>query len=108
MCGFMVKLRRLAFMPALPYLAAMANDPTFGDLYKAKSIIEADLDAAVDAFMTDPSLTTFQMSEGFDLDPHGAVSASPFALGMLAKPDAKPTSKRNAVRTAILLARPVK
>ena len=86
----------------------MANDRTFGDLFKAKAILEADLDAAVDAFMADPSLTAFLMSEGYALNPHDAVSASPFALGMLAKLDAKPASKRAAVRTAILLSRPVR
>ena len=55
----------------------MANDPTFGDLYKAKAIVEADLESAVDAFMADPSLTAFIMGEGYALDPHDALSASP-------------------------------
>ena len=85
----------------------MANDPTFGELYKSKAILEADLEAAVDAFMADPSLTAFLMGEGYALNPHAAVSASPFALGMLSKTDAKPASKRSAVRTAILVSKPV-
>ena len=86
----------------------MANDATFGDLYKAKAIIEADLEAAVDAFMADPTTYRVAVGEGYAVDPHAAVSASPFALGMLAKPEAKPGSKRSAVRTAILLSKPVK
>lgn len=64
--------------------------------------------AAVDAFIADRSLTTFLMGQGYALDLHAAVSDSPFALGLLANPDAKPASKRAAVRTAILLALPVK
>ena len=91
-----------------PYRAAMAENPTTGDLYKVKTILEDDVEAAVDAFMGDPSLTTFVMGNGYAIDVHDAVSASPFALGMLANPEAKPTSKRAAVRTVILLARPSK
>ena len=86
----------------------MAENPTAGELYKAKAILEADVVAAVDAFMADPTLTTFLMGEGYALDLHAAVSDSPFALGLMANPDAKPSSKRSAIRTAILLARPVK
>lgn len=48
------------------------------------------------------------MDEGYALNPHDAVSASLFALGMMASSDAKPASKLAAVRTAILLARLVK
>ncbi len=42
------------------------------------------------------------------LDLAGAVAASKFAVDMLADPKIKDPSKRSAVRTAILLARPVK
>lgn len=86
----------------------MADLPTFGDLYKWKEITEEGLVAAVDAFMADPSLTTFAIGDGYTLDPHDAVSASPFTLGLLADPKARPASKRGAVCTAILMARPVK
>ena len=90
------------------YRAAMAETPTIGDLCKAKTILEDDVEAAVDAFMGDPSLTTFLIGNGYMIDVHDAVSASPFALGILANPAAKPIFKRAAVRTAILLARPSK
>ncbi|MBX9933005.1 MAG: hypothetical protein K2Y56_15935 [Methylobacterium sp.] len=86
----------------------MAETPTIGDLFKAKAILETDVAAAVDAFLADPSLTTFLMGDGYSLDLHGAVSDSPFALGMMANPVAKASSKRSAIRTAILLAKPVK
>ena len=60
----------------------MAERPTTGELYKTKSVTEADLVAAVDA--------------------------SKFAVDMLADPGIKDASKRSAVRTAIMLARPVR
>ena len=45
----------------------MAENPTTGDLYKAKAILEADVVAAVDAFMADPTTTAFLF--GFDSPP---------------------------------------
>ena len=42
----------------------MAGYQTFGGLYKAKAIIEADLDAAVEACIADPTLTKFLKGEG--------------------------------------------
>ena len=86
----------------------MAETPTAGELFKAKAILEEDVRAAVDVFMADPSLTTLLMGEGYAIDLHAAVSASPFALGMLEDPEIKEASKRSTVRTAILLARPTK
>ena len=92
----------------MPYLAAMANDPTFGDLYKAKAILEADLEAAVEAYMTDPSIDQFAISGKHIADPAAAVKASTFATLMLCDPANAPKSKRSAVRAAILLSKPVK
>ena len=83
-------------------------DQTFGELNKAKAITDADLDAAVDAHLADPTQTAFLMGEGYTVDLHAAVSNSTFALEMLADPERKVESKRSAVRSAILLARPVK
>lgn len=102
------KYPTLPAAPALPYLAVMAETQTTGELFKAKAILNEDVVAAVDAFMADPTLTTFLMGEGYSLDLHAAVSDSPFALRMMADPEIKPSSKRSAIRTAILLARPVK
>lgn len=31
----------------------MAHDPAFGDLFRGMAILDADLDAAVDAYMAD-------------------------------------------------------
>ena len=86
----------------------MAGDPTFGDLYKNKAILEADLEGAVDAVMADP--TTFQLVIGKEhtADLAVAVAASSVARSMLDNPKVQLQSKRSAVRTAILLSRPVK
>ena len=58
--------------------------------------------------MAAPSLTDFFMGEGYTADLAAAVAGSPFAAGMIADPGIKPGSKRSAVRTAILLPKPVK
>ena len=86
----------------------MAESQTTGELSKVKAILEADIEAAVDTFMADRSTAAFLMGEGDVLDLAAAVAESPFALGMLADPEIKPQSKRSAVRTAILLAKPAR
>lgn len=45
----------MAVGPVMPYLAGMASDPTFGDLYKAKAILTADFEATIEALMADPT-----------------------------------------------------
>ncbi|MBX9934638.1 MAG: hypothetical protein K2Y56_24520 [Methylobacterium sp.] len=86
----------------------MPGDQTVGDLYKAEAIVEADLDAAVEAYMSDPTISQFAIGAGYKLDLHAAVEASPFARVTMARDDASAHVKRTFVRLAILLARPVK
>ena len=86
----------------------MAGEPYFGDLFKSKAILDADLNAAVDAYIADPTTSRFSIRDRHVADLTAAVAASPYAQDMLANPSVKEGSKRNAVRTAILLARPVK
>lgn len=50
-------------------------------------------------------MTGFLIGDGYGLDLYAAVTASPFALGLLANTKAKPGSQQAAVRTAILRAR---
>ena len=76
----------------------MRGDQTFGDFFKAKAIFEAGLESAVDAFMADPTTYRVAIGDGYTVDPHAAVSANPFALAMLANPEAKPGSKRSAAQ----------
>jgi hypothetical protein len=53
----------------------MAENPTIGELYKVKTILEADVFAAVDAFMADPTTTSFLFGDGYQIDTAEAVSS---------------------------------
>ncbi len=86
----------------------MTNDPTFGELYKAKAILEADLEAAIDAFIADPTTVSFTIGEAYTVDPHAAVAASPFATATMAQANSSEYVKRSFVRMAILLSKPVR
>ena len=82
-------------------------NPYFGDLFKAKAISDDNLNAAVDAYMADLTTSRFFIGE-HAADLANAVARSPYAQSMLADSKARMVSKRAAVRTAILLAKPVK
>jgi hypothetical protein len=82
--------------------------PTAGELYESKAILEEDVDAAVDAYIDNPLKDAHRLGSGYTIDLAAAVHASPFAVGILADPETKEASMRGAVRSAILLARPVK
>ncbi|KQU17727.1 hypothetical protein ASG63_09565 [Methylobacterium sp. Leaf94] len=84
----------------------MAENPTTGDLYKAKTILEADVAAAVDAYMADPTSTAFLFGDGYRINLADAVSSHEWSKVTVANKDATEHLKRAAVRTAILLARP--
>ncbi|KQO69773.1 hypothetical protein [Methylobacterium sp. Leaf89] len=81
---------------------------TIGELYKAKAILKADVAAAVDAYMADPTTTLFLFGDGYRIDLAGAVEGSRFASLVVKDVHAADHHKRVAVRTAILLARPEK
>lgn len=85
----------------------MAERPTTGELYKAKAILEYDLIAAVDAYMADRTTGEFALGNAYTLNLAVAVQASDFAMRILGDSAFTDVSKRSAVRTAILLARPV-
>ena len=84
----------------------MAEPPTTADLLKQGLITDDDVDAAVDAFMGDPAVTTFIFRDVCRLDLRAAVKAYLFARNNLRNPEASPGLKRAATRKAILLARP--
>jgi len=86
----------------------MAENPTTGELFKAKSILEADVVAVVDAFMADPTTTAFLFGDGYQIDLAEAVSSHEWAKVTVANKDTTEHLRRAAVRTAILLARPKK
>ena len=86
----------------------MPDTPTTGELFKAKAILDDEVNVAVDAYLATPDMGPFPIAKGYRLDVAAAVEAGQFARDMLAEPDMSGDQRRKAVRTAILLARPVK
>jgi hypothetical protein len=78
---------------------------TTGELFKTKAILEADVVAAVEAFMADPTTTAFLFGDGYQIDLAEAVSSHEWAKVTVANKDTTDHLRRAAVRTAILLAR---
>lgn len=85
----------------------MISFPTIGELYKAGRVSHAQLYTAVSAYLIDPTITVYPLADGVVINPFGAVRANSHATRVLAKPDATEAVKRNAVRAAILVSRPV-
>ena len=83
------------------------SDPTIGDLFKAKTITGDEVNAAVDVFMRDATIFLFRFASGHTLDVAAAVRANRHATAIIIEPTAKDGGKRLAIRTAIMLARPV-
>lgn len=86
----------------------MASNPTVSDLLKSKVVTDAQVSAAVDAVLANPRTGPFELASGWVIDLTAAVKADRHAMATLKEPTAKPGSKRAAVRSAILLAHPVK
>ena len=81
-------------------------DPTTGDLFKAKTVTDDEVNAAVDVFMRDATVSLFRFASGHTLDPAAAVKDHEPARKAVADPDRPEKFRRGMVRTAILLARP--
>jgi hypothetical protein len=86
----------------------MATNPTVSDLRKAAEISDDEIDAAVDAYSAGRGVSPFIFAAGYVLDVAAAVHAHLPAKAAVAHPDRSEKFKRNMVRTAILLAHPVK
>ncbi|MGG3811073.1 hypothetical protein ABEV34_05405 [Methylorubrum rhodesianum] len=83
----------------------MAESPTVGELFKAKTVTDEQVTALVDAVLAGKLDDRAELAEGYVLDVAAAVKASAFATAVLADEASKPGARRNAARTAILLAR---
>ena len=81
-------------------------DPTTGDLCKAKTITDEEVNAAVDCFLNDMTTRFFQFASGHSLDLADAIRTNQPARGAVAHPDRSDKFRRRMVLTAILLARP--
>jgi hypothetical protein len=86
----------------------MAENPTTGELYKAKTITGDEIEAAADVFLCDPTVSTFRFESGHTLNVSASVEGHAWSKSTVANPEATEHLKRQAVRTAILLARPEK
>ncbi|MHC2109003.1 hypothetical protein [Methylobacterium sp. CM6246] len=86
----------------------MLSNPTVSDLIKSREVTNAQVNAALDAVFADPKIGTFELASGWVLDITAAVKADRHATATLKEPTARPSSRRAAVRSAILLAQPVK
>ncbi|MFK5596786.1 hypothetical protein ACFZ8E_07250 [Methylobacterium sp. HMF5984] len=82
-------------------------DPTTGELFKIKAVTDDEVNVAVDAYLAAPDMGPFPIAEGYRIDIDAAVKASNFATLVVSDDHASPAQKAKAVRTAILLARPV-
>ncbi|MGV7030892.1 hypothetical protein [Methylobacterium symbioticum] len=86
----------------------MLCDQTLWDLVSAERIAIEDISAAVDTYLADPTTGEHHIDQRFSLDLAAAVTrhASPQQLAELA--DTHAPSRRNAVRSALLMARPTR
>ncbi|MBB5765906.1 hypothetical protein ABEV34_11735 [Methylorubrum rhodesianum] len=81
------------------------SSPTVGELFKAKAVTVQQVDAAVEAYLTDLEASAFPIADGYVVDLDSAV-AEHFGVSLLVSDEEANTDlKRGAVRTAILLAR---
>ncbi|KAB7782198.1 hypothetical protein [Methylorubrum populi] len=81
------------------------SSATVGELFKAKAVTKEQVSALVDAVVAGELNERAELAEGYVLDLAAAVKASAFATSVLADETSKPGARRNAARTAILLAR---
>jgi hypothetical protein len=76
------------------------------DLFDTLDIVDDDVTAVVDAYMTDPTTGPISFGEGYRIDPAAAIADHPFANTLIGQPWASLELRRAAVRAAIMLAQP--
>lgn len=84
----------------------MMPSPMTIDLLATLQIVDDDVAAVVNAYMTNPQRGMVRFGEGFEIDPAVALAAHPFASQLIRQPWAGEELCRAAVRAAIMLARP--
>jgi hypothetical protein len=86
----------------------MAENLTISSLLARGKISNADITAAVEAYLSDPETTAYPLGDQFWLDLSAAVAAHPFTVKTLKQGKAGVSARRAAVRTALMLAKPEK
>ena len=89
-------------------VSGMANASNLTTLMTQGIISESEVAQAVDAYLSEPMTTLFVTYGGHQLNLAEAVGAHPFAQQAACAPWTSQKLKRQLVRTAILLARPVR
>lgn len=84
-----------------------AQPESVGDLLQARMITQANLDAAIDAFLANPMIGPFELASGCTIDLTAVVKADRHATATFKEPTARLGSRRAAVKSALLLARPL-
>jgi hypothetical protein len=84
----------------------MASNPTVSELRKTSDVTDDEITAAVDAVLADLATEAYPLANGWTLDLVAAVANHKASQDALLTD--REAYKRNMVRTAILLAHPVK
>ena len=82
----------------------MAENLTISSLLARGKISNADIAAAVDAYLSDPETTAYRLGDQFSLDLSAAVAAHPFTAKTLKHGKAGLSARR----AALMLAKPEK
>ena len=86
----------------------MATNSTVSELRKAAEVSDREIDAAVQTYFTSPKGSPFRFPSGYEINVADAFRALEPAKATLLEADCTSEFMRNMVRTAILLAHPVK
>ena len=79
-----------------------------GDLRRKSDVTDEEIDAAADAYVANPKAASSRFASGHEVDVDAAVHAYSRSVEAVAKSDQTRMFKWTMVRTAILLAHPVK
>lgn len=86
----------------------MLHDQTLWDLVSAEDIAIEDVAAAVDTYLADPTTGEHHIDARFSLDLAAAVTQYASAQQMAELRDTHAPSRRSAVRSALLMAKPTR
>ncbi|MGA4555142.1 hypothetical protein [Methylorubrum aminovorans] len=81
------------------------SSPTVGELFKAKAVTDEQVSALVDTVLAGQMDERAPIGDEYRVDVAAAVKASAFATAVLRDKTSMAGARRNAARTAILLAR---
>ncbi|ACL62793.1 hypothetical protein [Methylobacterium nodulans] len=84
----------------------MPDHPTISTLIVRNVVTFDQLDAAVEAYLSDPTSGPREIGNGVTIDIAAAVQAYSTAKGLAAEQSFEESTRRLLVRTSMLLARP--